>query len=316
MNFRKSYVLFGILSVFILVGAGPCEGKGIRNSFDNLGPVQAYNPDATVSYDTLLQKYVVITWLPNSQNKYLKMSRINYRSWLQNAEDLKTLKSTLQEMSTADTSMMNEKEQKAFFINAYNAMTLDLVLSRYDETYGSDRKSQSIKNIGHLGNGVWDLRLWTIAGKKDVSLNDVEHKILRPMGDARIHVSIVCASKGCPPLYNHALSANTLDDTLDLLAENFVNSDQPNTTRFDYPGKSIKTSEIVRNWYASDFEHTYGSVKGFFQKYVKLVPASQLEDYRIKRLDEDYDWSLNQYGSDDESGGEPGSGTSNPNAER
>lgn len=229
---------------------------------------------------SLLQKYV------DSDN------RVNYRTWLSNSGDLSALKSVLAAIAIADTRSMSAPESKSFYINAYNSMTIDLILSHYDGTMGGASSpipnDRSIRNIDGLDDSVWDRFKWKVGGQS-LSLNDVESKVLRPMGDARIHFAIVCASKGCPPLLNRALSPGSVDSTLDQLADAFVNSGR--NTQFNTDRNQIKTSHII-DWYTSDFDRTFGSVKSFFSKFVKVIPADQVQNMSVSYFA--YDWTLNE----------------------
>ena len=95
----------------------------------------------------------------------------------------------LAQLAGADLSSASKAEKMAFWINAYNALTVDLI-----------SENQEISSIRDLDRGkVWDARKFTVAGQQ-LSLNDIEHGTLRPMGDARVHAALNCASKGCPPL--------------------------------------------------------------------------------------------------------------------
>lgn len=232
------------------------------------------------SFTSLLQKYV------DSD------SRVNYRAWLSNSGDLSALKNVLSAVAMADTRAMSAPEAKSFYINAYNAMTIDLILSNYDGTMGGAGSpypnDRSIRNINNLGDAVWDQFKWRVGGQS-ISLNDVESKVLRPMGDARIHFAIVCASKGCPPLLNRAMSPGSIDSTLDQLADTFVNSGR--NTQFNTDRNQIKTSHII-DWYTADFERTFGSVKTFFSKFVKVIPADQIQNMSVSYFS--YDWTLNE----------------------
>jgi len=240
----------------------------------------AYSKTQEDAYTALLKKHV-------DQNSY-----IHYQAWKDSGEDISALKTVLSAMARAYTEAMSLSAQKSFYINAYNAMTIDLVLSHFDETLGgggSPYPSQrSIRNIGNHDARVWDVYKWKIGGQAR-SLNDVEHKILRLMGDARIHFAIVCASKGCPPILNRAFTADNLDQTLDQLADAFVNSGR--STKFNSEKNEIRTSRIL-DWFSEDFKKHFGSVNSFFAAYVTVLPADQVQGMRIRF--EPYDWTLNE----------------------
>lgn len=253
------------------------------------------------SLSSLLEKYV-------DSN-----ARVKYASWHQSADDVLALKAVLKAMEQTDTRALAPNQLKSFYLNAYNAMTIDLVISHLDETLGNQNSplpnERSIRNIQNLDDKVWDHFQWKIGGQM-VSLNDVENKLLRPMGDARIHFAIVCASKGCPPISNRAFAADTLDQTLDHLADQFVNSGR--NTEFRSARSQIKTSHILE-WFAADFDRTFGSVKNFFARYVKTLPKEQISGFSVSYFP--YDWTLNEpdpVDLPDPQTGPVGSGTESP----
>lgn len=164
----------------------------------------------------------------------------------------------------------SQEEKLAYWMNAYNAMTIDLILRNYPLA--------SIKDI----KDPWDQRLWKL-GAKWYNLNEIEHQILRKMGDARIHFGINCASFSCPPLPNEAFTAATVDAQLEQLAKTFVNDPQRNTIAAD----RVDVSKIF-NWFSKDFK-TEGSLVDFLNKY-----ATTQIDPNAKVRYRDYDWTLNK----------------------
>ncbi|MGE4233083.1 MAG: DUF547 domain-containing protein [Bacteriovoracia bacterium] len=286
LSTKKYYSLVLFCSSFLLLAVGPCQDEGTRYSFNEVSS-SAFTATDEADYDALLQRYM-------DANNYVR-----YAQWRGDGSDRARLSSILDSISKADDSAMKPDERKAFYINAYNAMTIDLILSRYDETLGGGGSSypsqRSIRNIAGLDSRVWDHFKWKVAGKNR-SLNDIEHRILRPLGDARIHFAIVCASKGCPPLHGHAFSQSSVNTVLDELADAFVNSGR--STAFDIEKKTIDTSQIL-NWFESDFRHSFGSLHGMFAHYVRVIPTGDVSQYQIGF--KDYDWTLNE--------SVPGSGT-------
>lgn len=129
-------------------------------------------------------------------------------------------------------------DKMAFWINAYNALTIDMMADEWP-----------VGGILELDGGkVWDTRKFTVAGKQ-VSLNDIEHKILRPMGDARIHAAVNCASKGCPPLSGKAFTGAGLEGQLAEASERWM---KVNGVKVDVAGKSVTFNKIF-DWYGEDF---------------------------------------------------------------
>ena len=139
----------------------------------------------------------------------------------------------------------------------------------------------SIKDIGSFFNPVWDRPAGKINGKT-VSLGDIEHKILRPMGEPRIHLAIVCASVSCPDLRNEPYTAASLNTQLDEQARSFLNNENKGLR---VSKKNIQISKIF-NWFEEDFKQT-GGVEAFIRRY-----RPNLADLSID-ANIPYDWSLN-----------------------
>ena len=297
MKLRNSYYFIAVLTFGGLGWLAACQDQGKNFSYGQLSGDSFVGAKTESDYDALLQKYVD------------SKSFVRYGAWLKDSADLGKLKSVLEAIANTDEKPLSTDQRKALYINAYNALTLDLILSHFDETKGSDGV-RSIKNIGNLGNSVWDHFKWRVTGQMR-TLNDIEHKILRPMGDARIHFAIVCASVGCPPIHNHAFKAETLNATLDQLADQFVNSGR--STTFDQARGEINTSKIL-DWFGGDFKKHFGSLSSFFERYVKVIPAEDVKKYSIRFSE--YDWSLNESQAEPEPTPsptpDPGSGTENP----
>lgn len=127
----------------------------------------------------------------------------------------------------------------AFWINAYNALTIDMMADEWP-----------VESIRALDDGkVWDTRRFTVAGRS-VSLNEIEHQILRPMGDPRVHAAVNCASEGCPPLAATPFTAAGLDTELDRASRAWMAA---NGMRRD--GDSVTFNKIF-DWYGEDFVKT------------------------------------------------------------
>ncbi len=160
-------------------------------------------------WDRLLKQYVVSH--PSGIN------RVRYQDI--RAEEQKLLKNYLQSLQGISISSYNRKEQQAYWINLYNALTVDLILSRFPVA--------SIRDInispGLLARGPWGAKLLTVEGEK-LSLDDIEHRILRPIWrDERIHYAVNCASLGCPNLQPAAYTGENTEALLDKGAREFIN---------------------------------------------------------------------------------------------
>ncbi|MEM7185581.1 MAG: DUF547 domain-containing protein [Bacteroidota bacterium] len=163
----------------------------------------------------------------------------------------------------------SQEDKLAYWMNAYNAMTVDLIVRNLP--------LQSIKEI----DKPWDQRLWKL-GAKWYNLDEIEHKILRKMGDARIHFGINCASFSCPPLLNKAFSAQQVDAQLDQLARDFINDPRRNMISED----RVRLSKIF-SWFSKDFK-TNGTVIEYISKYSeKTINPNARKSFM------EYDWSLN-----------------------
>jgi hypothetical protein len=173
----------------------------------------------------------------------------------------------------------NEKERLAYWINAYNAFTVQLIIRHHPV--------KSIKDIGPklaipLVNSVWDVKFIDVSGVR-VSLNRIEHEILRKeFNEPRIHFAIVCASYSCPTLLNRAFTAELLEKQLEAHAIAFIND--PLRNRIS--NETLELSSIF-NWFKGDF-----TKDGTLPDYIKRYAATAVTD-RPKVSFMDYDWSLN-----------------------
>lgn len=178
-------------------------------------------------------------------------------------------------------------EQKlAFWINAYNAYTVKLILNHYPLT--------SIRSIGLLPGAAFResfIPLRSLRGKV-LSLNDIEHEILRrEFREPRIHFAINCASKSCPELRSEAYRAATLDAQLTQAARGFVQD--PTKNRFDAESRTLRLSSIF-DWFREDFERSARTLPAFVARYAEPATASALTSGSTVRVEFlDYDWSLN-----------------------
>jgi hypothetical protein len=163
----------------------------------------------------------------------------------------------------------SRKEKMAYWINAYNAFTIQLITENYP-----------VSSIMKLDGGkTWDVKRIVLGGKS-YSLNQIENEILRPQfKDARIHFAVNCAAKSCPPLWNQAFTAENLNSALDRRARQFINNSQYNKLS----GSSISVSKIFE-WYAGDF----GDLIAYLNAYVSTPIDSNA---RIQYME--YNWDLN-----------------------
>ncbi len=186
----------------------------------------------------------------------------------------------------------SDEQRFAFWINVYNAHTIQKVVDHYP--------LESIKDLsGAFGlKSVFDKEFIPMRAhhpeaaqgtRDELSLNDIEHGILRPkFKDARVHAAINCASKSCPPLRDEAFVAERLGLQLDEQMRSFVND--PGSNRFDREKKELRLSEIFE-WFAEDFERDAGSVREYLLRFAPREDEELIRSAKIEYLD--YDWDLN-----------------------
>ncbi len=183
-------------------------------------------------WDSLLKKYV-------DQNGY-----VNYKDWHASSSDQQALTAYLNQLSKAKLNQSGSRDAKlAFWINAYNAVTVHGILREYPTT--------SIRNhtAKVFGYNIWkDLQL--VVGGQPFSLESIEHQILRKMNEPRIHFAIVCASIGCPRLLNQAYISSQVQTQLDINARDFFSRSQ--NFRYDQRNNQFYLSSIL-SWFGSDF---------------------------------------------------------------
>jgi hypothetical protein len=206
---------------------------------------------------------------------------------------LKAYLGTLSAVGDAEYAAWSKAQRLAFLINAYNAFTVELILTKYPDL-------ESIKDLGSVFSSPWKKKFFRLLGKER-HLDDIEHGMIRTPGsfdDPRIHVAVVCASIGCPMLRPEAFTAEKLDAQLDDSMQRFLADASRN--RYDAATGRLLVSKIF-DWYGKDFEQGhkgYDSLKGLFARHSgQLATAVEAQakvhkgDYRLEFLD--YDWKLN-----------------------
>lgn len=193
----------------------------------------------------------------------------------------------LEQLSRVQPAALPRNEQLAYWINVYNAYTIALLNSR--------KERKSIRNINKvLGvtlKSPWAERI-VKADRRTLTLDDVEHEIIRKQfKDPRIHVALVCAAMGCPPLRSEAFAADRLDAQLDDQARRFLAQTAKN--RVDVKSGTVYGSPIF-TWYREDFGGSLDGVGAFWAKYVPSGPAQEvLRSGKFKWVDTGYDWGIN-----------------------
>lgn len=193
---------------------------------------------------------------------------VNYKGFKSDYTLLKLYLNSLSEKIPDDT--WSKPEKLAYWINAYNAFTIKLIVDRYP-----------IKSIKDIEN-AWDFRFIKLE-KKWYTLNDIEHKILRKMNEPSIHFAIVCASVSCPKLQNEAFFGPTMKQQLDEATTEFLIDSSKN----EISENTIKLSKIFK-WFSKDFKKD-GSIIDFLNKYSEITISQN-----AKKSYKAYNWDLNE----------------------
>ena len=198
-------------------------------------------------------------------------------------DDVRQLQDYLDALSVEPISSHNRFEQMAYWINLYNALTIKVILDHYP--------IESIRDIdispGFFSDGPWGKKLMSIE-RETVSLDDIEHQILRPIWkDPRIHYAVNCASIGCPNLHPVPFAAGDIDRQLDRAAIDFINHPRGVSVQ----GDRLTVSSIYK-WFKEDFGGNDQGVIAHLKGFASPSLAMKLE--RRTSIDDDaYDWSLN-----------------------
>lgn len=220
--------------------------------------------------------------------KYVdRNGRVDYKRWHANRTDQAQLDSYLRHLSSASRAadgQTTKADQLAFWINAYNAVTVKGILREYPTT--------SIRNHTPKlwGYHIWnDLKLYV--GRQPISLDEMEHKVLRTMAEPRIHFAIVCASIGCPRLMNEAYVADRVDDQLTINAKDFFARKQ--NFRYD-PGARRFYLSAIMNWFGEDFGSDQAAVLKRIAAWLPTDAAKNAAERNAVSLSYlPYDWNLN-----------------------
>ncbi|GAB5554325.1 MAG: hypothetical protein Sapg2KO_39160 [Saprospiraceae bacterium] len=251
---RLSKFCFFLLAVFLL---SSCEVKDVQS---NSMPVKHDDWDALVK-----QHVNEAGW-------------VDYKGFMADSTKLQNYLDLLRS-SHPNKKNWSRNEQLAYWINAYNAFTVKLILDYYPV--------ESIKDIKSgipFVSSVWDIEFIEIEDQI-YSLNNIEHGIIRPkFNEERIHFAVNCASYSCPKLLNEAFCAEHLDQQLDKVTKSFINNPEKNNIKED----RVEISKLL-SWYWGDFKKKYNSRIEFINKY----SATQVnEDAEVDYLE--YIWALNE----------------------
>ena len=197
--------------------------------------------------------------------------------------DREALAAYLERLQGVAIRKFNRDEQRAYWINLYNAATVDVVLEHYPV--------KSILEIdispGLFAKGPWKKKLLRVEGEA-VSLDDIEHRILRPIWkDPRTHYAVNCASLGCPNLQPRAYTSGNLEALLEAGARAYVN--HPRGARV---AKGRLTVSSIYAWFEDDFGGGEAGVIAHLRKHAEPPLARALAEVRRVGA-HDYDWTLN-----------------------
>lgn len=238
------------------------------------------------AWSELLRRHVVV-------QEAGKSSRVSYAGFAQDRPRLKAYNDTLSAVTDAEFNSWSKPQQLAFLINAYNAFTIEKILTRYPDL-------KSIRDFGKVIGNPWKDKFFTLLGR-EMTLDGIEHDTLRAPGrfdDPRIHFAANCASIGCPMLREEPFVASRIDAQLDEQAQRFMSDRSRN--RYDASTRGLALSPIF-DWYGKDFARGwkgYASLDQWLARYADQLAdrpeeraAIRAGKLRVSFLD--YDWRLN-----------------------
>jgi len=258
-----------------------------------LGAAVAQFDHSHAAWNALLQKNVVLI-------DGGKASQVRYAELARDRAQLKAYLDRLSKVTESEFNGWSKPQQMAFLINAYNAFTIEKILTRYPDI-------ESIWDFGKIFGNPFKDRFFTLLGKEG-TLDRIEHETLRKQGvydDPRVHFAVNCASIGCPMLREEAYVAGRLDAQLEEQARRFLSDRSRN--RYSAPKGALEVSKIF-DWFKEDWQSGYRGFTGeaspvqsreqYFGRYAKLLadaPGDQklLEDGKASIGFLEYDWTLN-----------------------
>lgn len=247
------------------------------------------------AWTALLKKHVVLI-------DGGKGSQVRYDGFAKDRTALADYRRSLSGVNAAEYAGWTKAQQMAFLINAYNAFTIEKVLTRHPDI-------QSIWDFGKIFGNPFKDRFFKLFGR-DFSLDMIEHETLRKPGnfnEPRVHFAVNCASIGCPMLREEAYTASRLDAQLEEQTRRFLSDRSRN--RYNPQSGSLEVSEIFK-WFKEDWTSGYRGLDGkqapmqsreqFFARYAALL-ASDADQRKVIEAQKtelgflDYDWRLNRH---------------------
>ena len=230
---------------------------------------EASNEQSQIIIDhSLWQKFLDQYLVVEDENTLIRYAQVTQ-------QDKSNLGNYIHYLSNTDPRQLTRPQQYSYWVNLYNALTIKVILDAYPT-------SSITKLGGFFSFGPWDEVVTQIEGK-EMTLNDIEHRILRPIWqDPRTHYAINCASLGCPNLQSQAFTQDNNEALLNKAANQFINSSK---------GVLISNKEVqlssIYDWFSSDF----GTKEQLFAHLKKYRPTIDTEN---KKIEYDYNWSLNE----------------------
>ncbi|MDO6564599.1 DUF547 domain-containing protein [Amphritea sp. 1_MG-2023] len=243
-----------------------------------------HNPQSKTVIDHREWSHFLATYIATHNDSNTAMQGINTFDYANvTVSDKQRLKSYLAKLTALPISEYNRHQQRAYWINLYNALTIDVVLDHYPV-----KSIMDIKLSGFFTRGPWEKKLITVE-QLPLSLNDIEHRILRPIWhDPRTHYAVNCASLGCPNLNTTAYTADKMEQQLEQAASAFINHPRGVNVQ---NGKLIVSS--IYSWFKDDFGDSDDKIIEHLTQYANaplLQPLSSIQQI----YDDQYDWSLNE----------------------
>lgn len=262
------YVTVMVIAVAAAFSPKAAKADPAWESFDPASQIQVDHTD----WSAFLKTYLVAGEDGVTRLRYSAVSK----------SDQKKLDAYIARLESQEVTALNRDEQFAYWVNLYNAVTVDVILEAYPV--------ESIRDIkpSLFSLGPWKQERVTVQGTA-LSLDDIEHNILRPIWqDPRVHYAVNCASIGCPNLMDEAFTAAGLDQKLDEAAGAYVNHDRGAKVT---DGKLTVSS--IYDWFKEDFGDSDAGVIAHLKLYADDNLKAQLDTIE-KISGDDYDWSLNE----------------------
>lgn len=268
-------VLFGLVSIALLITAQSVRAAPSAELWQRWS---AHDPASTTvlqhdAWDQFLSRYV--------SEHADGVNRVDYAGVTR--ADKRKVAGYIDALTATRVTALNRGEQQAYWVNLYNALTVITILDAFPVA--------SIRDIdispGIFSDGPWGKKLVTIE-KEEISLDDIEHRILRPIWqDPRIHYAVNCASIGCPNLRTEAMTPANAENFLSAGAVDYINHRRGAEI---IKGKLVVSS--IYDWFEEDFGGNDAGVIAHLRQYAK--PGLKAALANVKKVDNDrYDWDLN-----------------------